>query len=747
MLKIAIVTNTLAPYRTPVFSALAAMPGVEVHVFSCVEREPNRQWDYAPLRTGQTTLQRCFVVWRQRYIHSNLDVLGGLRRYRPDVVVTDGFNPTHLYAFGYCRLGAVAHVAMTDGTLASEQKLTVLHRWVRRWVYGGTQAFVAASAGGQALYDRYGVSHAQRFTSCLAIDNQAFARAPAAPQFDLLFCGRLEAVKRPQFVLQMALALAARSGRQVSVLMVGSGSQMAALKAEAALHADRVAVTFSGFASQQALPALYRSARLFIMPTSWEPWGVVFNEACAAGLPILTTPAAGAVGELVLDGENGYVDEPDAGRWAARAASLLDDAAAYRRFAARSQQLVAGYTYAHAALGLQQACRRAWQRQQAGAPQDGNYRSRPRVLIVERQLLHYRVGIYERLRELLAAQGMELQLLIGEGTPAEKLKRNEAHLDWVVSIPTYYLLNGRLCWQPYGRYARGADIVIVMHENKILYNLWLMFVRRPARLAFWGHGANLQSARPQGWKERFKRWTVRRADWWFAYTELSASLIAATGFPQDRTTVVRNAIDTTAMAALCQRIDSRTLAARRQQLGLGDGPVAIYLGSLYKEKRLEFLLAAALEVRRQIPGFQLLVVGAGPEQGLIDQAGASHPWIHLLGALHEEDKALALRLADVMLNPGLVGLGILDSFASGTPMFTTDCGLHSPEIAYLENGVNGVMTADDNAAFAAEIVRTLSAPETLARLRAGARRSAADYTLDEMAQRLSGGIGAALASL
>jgi glycosyltransferase involved in cell wall biosynthesis len=747
MLKIAIVTNTLAPYRTPVFSALAAMPGIAVHVFSCVEREPNRQWDYAPLRTGLTTLQRCFVVWRKRYIHSNLDVVAGLRRYGPDVVVTDGFNPTHLYAFAYCRLRGIAHVAMTDGTLVSEHKLTALHRWVRRRVYAGSQAFVAASAGGQALYDSYGVSHAQRFTSCLAIDNQAFSRLPPAPQFDLMFCGRLEAVKRPQFVLEMALALAVRSGRQVSVLMVGSGSQMAALKAEAARHADRLAVTFSGFASQQALPALYRSARLFIMPTSWEPWGVVFNEACAAGLPILTTPAAGAVGELVLDGGNGYVDEPDAGRWAERAAGLLADDATYHRFAARSQQLVAGFTYELAAQGLQQACRRAWQRQQASAAMDGHYRSRPRVLIVERQLLHYRVGIYVRLRELLAAQGMELQLLVGEGTPAEKLKRNEAHLDWMISIPTRYFLNHRLCWQPYGRYARGADIVIVMHENKILYNLWLMFVRRPARLAFWGHGANLQSARPDGWKERFKRWTIRRADWWFAYTDLSALLIAAAGFPADRTTVVRNAIDTTAMMALCQSIDRATLSARRHQLGLGNGPVAIYLGSLYKEKRLDFLLTAALEVRRRIPDFQLLVVGAGPEQALIDQASAQHAWIHVLGALHDEDKALALGLSDVMLNPGLVGLGILDSFASGTPMFTTDCGLHSPEIVYLENGVNGVMTANDSTAFAAEIVQTLLTPQKLAQLSAGARHSAAHYTLDEMASRLSTGIEAALASL
>lgn len=745
MLKIAIVTNTLAPYRTPVFSALAELPDMDVHVFSCVEREPNREWDYQPLRTGQTTLRRNFVVWRKRYIHSNLDVVAGLRRYAPDVVVTDGFNPTHVYAWLHARRRDIAHVTMTDGTLESERTLTALHRWVRRRVYAGTQAFVAASAGGHALFDSYGISHAHRFTSCLCVDNRVFAMEPAAPRYDLMFCGRMEAVKNPMFVLDLGVELAKRAGRCIRVLMVGSGGQLPLLRAAAACYPGLIEVEFAGFATQQALPALYRSARLFVFPTRWDPWGVVVNEACAAGLPVLATPAAGASGELVRDGENGYVEELDVGRWADRAAPLLEDEALYQRFSARSLQLVGDYTYANAAAGLAQACRRAAQRQQAQRRPDGNYRSRPRVLIVERQLLQYRVGFYRRLREVLGAQGIELQLLVGEGTPAEKLKRNEAHLEWSITIPTRYFMNHRLCWQPYGNYARDADIVIVMHENKILYNLWLMFVRRPARLAFWGHGANLQSEHPDGWKERFKRWTVNKADWWFAYTDISASLIADAGFPSARTTVVRNAIDTSAMTALFLALDNDELARRRAQLGLGGGPAGIYLGSLYKEKRLEFLIEAALEVRCHIPDFQLLIVGAGPEQALVDAANASHPWIFVLGALQGKEKAAALALAEVMLNPGLVGLGILDSFSSGKPMFTTDCGLHSPEIAYLENGVNGVMTANDVAAYATAIVEVLRTPRDLAMLSAGARRSAGDYTVDEMATRISSGIGAALA--
>jgi glycosyltransferase involved in cell wall biosynthesis len=363
-----------------------------------------------------------------------------------------------------------------------------------------------------------------------------------------------------------------------------------------------------------------------------------------------------------------------------------------------------------------------------------------RVVIVERQLLHYRVGLYQRLRALLEQQGVELQLLIGEGTALEAQKKDEADLDWAIRIPTHYLIGDRVCWQPFGAYARDADLVVVMHENKLLYNLWLLSFGRPKRLAFWGHGRNMQSNRPGGLKELFKRWTINKVDWWFAYTEMSAQLVSQAGFPRERTTVVENAVDTMEMTSFCSQVSAGQCEQLRQAMRLGDGPVGLYLGSLYREKRLDFLLQAARLIRQRVPGFQLLVVGAGPEQGQIEAAALQHPWIHYCGHLQGREKAIVLVLADIMLNPGLVGLGILDSFASGTPMFTTDCGLHSPEIAYLESGKNGVMTANEVQAYAAAISEVLSDPAALERLRNGALAVAPRYTIENMAERLCDGI-------
>jgi glycosyltransferase involved in cell wall biosynthesis len=371
---------------------------------------------------------------------------------------------------------------------------------------------------------------------------------------------------------------------------------------------------------------------------------------------------------------------------------------------------------------------------------------KPRVVIVQRQLLQYRVAFFQQLRKLLNNEGIELQLLIGEGTPAEIKKKDQTSLDWTIQIPTRYLFWEKLCWQPFGAYARGADLVIIMHENKLLYNLWLLFFRRPKRLAFWGHGRNMQSNKPNGWKERFKRWTVNKVDWWFAYTDSSAALVHNAGFPRSRTTVTENAVDTNEMTAFCQEIGAAERQQLREKLGLGSGPVGLYVGSLYREKRLDFLLDAAQRIRAQVPEFQLLVVGAGPDQGVIETAEKQHAWIHYLGPLQGREKAKALVLADVMLNPGLVGLGVLDSFVYGTPMFTTDCGLHSPEISYLISGQNGVMTADDVDAYANSVVAILSDSIALAKLKKGARATAPRYTVENMAERICHGILSCLAT-
>ncbi len=361
--RIAFVTNEPAPYRIPALNRMAAAPGIDLHVIFCCEREPNRAWNLPPMTFERTILRERITTINDRYIHNNLDVLEALKRLAPDVIVTTGFNPTHLYAFAYAWIKKVAHVAMTDGTVESEAGLSAAHRVVRRFVYARSRAFIAASDGGKMLFKTYGVPDSHCFRACLCVENADYAPLSEADQrpFDFLFCGRIEAVKNPFFFLEVALLVAKKLGRKVRILFVGSGALEAQVRTAAASYPDLLEARFNGFALQHELPPLYRSARLFAFPTRWDPWGVVANEACAAGLPVLVSPHAGVAGELVLDGQNGFICELDVQRWADKASMLLSDTAMYRAFSQRSLALAGKFTFDAAAAGIVSACRFAGQ--------------------------------------------------------------------------------------------------------------------------------------------------------------------------------------------------------------------------------------------------------------------------------------------------------------------------------------------------------------------------------------------------
>ena len=365
------------------------------------------------------------------------------------------------------------------------------------------------------------------------------------------------------------------------------------------------------------------------------------------------------------------------------------------------------------------------------------------VLVIQRRMTHYRVPFFERLRKEMPNHGCELLLAYGDPTRAEALRNDGADIDWAQRLRTIYFMGGWLCFQPFVHLLRGVSAVVITPENKLVNNLGVQLFQRECKIVLWGHGANLQSRRDT-WREAFKRRMARRADWWLGYTDMSRPLIARSGFPEERVSILNNAVDTLELASMRTRSTVERVAAMRARLKIVGTRVGVFVGSLHTDKRIPFLLQAAREIRRKVPEFELLILGDGPDGEMVRDFCAHQTWAHHAGALSGQDKVDALAACRLMLNPGLVGLGILDSFVCAVPILTTDCGLHSPEIAYLKNGVNGAMTVDSQADYVAEAVRLLTDDSALKALQRGCDESAATYTVEKMAVNFARGIAACL---
>jgi glycosyltransferase involved in cell wall biosynthesis len=260
------------------------------------------------------------------------------------------------------------------------------------------------------------------------------------------------------------------------------------------------------------------------------------------------------------------------------------------------------------------------------------------------------------------------------------------------------------------------------------------------KIAFWGHGKNFQNPNPKNPKELFKRFFLNKPDWWFAYTDITKNIIINANYPASKITVLNNAIDTSELKSISYSITEEKLNILRNELGIKGQHMGIFCGSLYPGKRIDILIEAAKMVRKQIKDFEIVVIGAGPDEYVVKEEAKVSPWLHFVGPRFGYEKVLFMKLGQVFLLPYIVGLAILDSFALGIPIVTTKNGNHSPEIEYLRSGENGIVTGNSIDEYANAICNIFNNPE---KHRAMVRQCLADanfYTIENMAANFTDGI-------
>jgi glycosyltransferase involved in cell wall biosynthesis len=172
------------------------------------------------------------------------------------------------------------------------------------------------------------------------------------------------------------------------------------------------------------------------------------------------------------------------------------------------------------------------------------------------------------------------------------------------------------------------------------------------------------------------------------------------------------------------------------------------MAGLVPYKRPEFLIEAAVEIRRHVPDFELVIIGDGPMRGLIEDASREHQWIHWLGGMYGDDRLGPAALCALQLMPGLVGLNIVDGFALGMPTVTIEAEGHGPEIDYVDDDVNGVVLPEGTSAagYAARVVELLEDDSALRAMREEADRWGERLSIEDMAERFIAGTKAALAA-
>lgn len=146
------------------------------------------------------------------------------------------------------------------------------------------------------------------------VDNAFYSRTGEGAQSchedtEVLFVGRLIERKGVGFLLE---AFQLQKSDSIRLTIVGTGA-LEEKVVEAARKDPRI--RYEGFVAPECLPRYYHRSDILVLPTLYDLWGLVVNEAMNAGLPIIATDRAGAAGEIALDGVNGYI-VPAGDSWA-----------------------------------------------------------------------------------------------------------------------------------------------------------------------------------------------------------------------------------------------------------------------------------------------------------------------------------------------------------------------------------------------------------------------------------------------
>jgi glycosyltransferase involved in cell wall biosynthesis/SAM-dependent methyltransferase len=286
--------------------------------------EKGRTW--APdLSLPNTRIQRT-LSWSYRSRHPNgfsetlqshfpYDTIPLLLQEKPDVVISSELGARTIQAAIYRFLfPGVRLIIRATVSEVSEQGRDRLRIWLRRVLLHQADAVLVNGQSGARYIKRFGVPAEKLFTVPYTTKMTDLVRVPlqrpAEARLRLLYVGQLIERKGliPFFDTLREWALL-HEDRTVSLWIAGTGHLRDQF--EGWTFPPNVNVRFLGAIAYSDLPGVFAQSGLLIFPTLADEWGMVVNEAMAAGLPVLGSLYSQAVEELVRDDQNGWCFRPD----------------------------------------------------------------------------------------------------------------------------------------------------------------------------------------------------------------------------------------------------------------------------------------------------------------------------------------------------------------------------------------------------------------------------------------------------
>lgn len=295
--------NIPAPYMVERFNALADRDSLDFEAWFSRRDEPGRSWNIDESLWRFAYRYMPSIRWRGRPLALPP---AHLLRHPPDVLVGFYSEPAMLAGVRLAALRGARTALWAQVTPAAWQRRRPWKEAIKRFAIRGADATFGHGNDSRAFAMRYGASAQQARALPHAVDVERFASVKAIRSqrrqsvrqrrgisgYCVLYVGRLW---RPKGVFDLLRGFEAFNARQPSshLFFVGDGPDQQELKDAARPLGARV--SFAGFLDGQDLLEAYAAADLFAFPSHGDPYGLVVDEALAAGLPVVASDVVGEI--------------------------------------------------------------------------------------------------------------------------------------------------------------------------------------------------------------------------------------------------------------------------------------------------------------------------------------------------------------------------------------------------------------------------------------------------------------------
>ena len=341
-----------------------------------------------------------------------------------------------------------------------------------------------------------------------------------------------------------------------------------------------------------------------------------------------------------------------------------------------------------------------------------------RVIVFERILTHYRMRFYNYIVENYP--NVEIVFLTTQIRQGEGFHTNLKDAKFTVKYLPMMKVMGFEFYKFPLNLMKSADSVVCVLSVTSISNFVYSLIARYWCIPFywWGHSRNFsQGGFIERLKDNLKLCSTCFSSGILAYTANERDRFSKILWLRDKKIIpLGNTLDTDSIISICEAELFHKAPKDDLFCQLGNKSVIGLVGRLHKKRNAALAIELFMEISANRDDVVLLIIGDGTEYLKLKTRFETNNQIFFLGGIEDENElAIYMKRIDMFIHTGLVGLNLVHAMCYGKPNLVLDLPIHSPEIEYLKNGINGLLLKDVNEMKEA-IVKLLSDKEEIERM-------------------------------